>query len=124
MYDRDSVEFENGTISRVRCTRCGETVAILDEVESKKFPGKVMSVLKRLGNWRQKRLELSDGSYMEPIFCADCIGLEIDEGKVLEQVKRSWKKEWAVAGKDEKAIENKLKDLRIAVKEAKHGRNV
>ena len=117
-----NVVFDRYGLVSVHCSTCGETVKQRTEVASAKYPGKYVYAMMRMINFRQDFVELSDGSVMEPIFCAGCINKPKDYDKVMEVVKAGWEEGDRVSGKSEDSIKfskDRVNNLRIVGKPAK-----
>jgi hypothetical protein len=124
------VEYDaDGNITRVRCMNCGITVGLMDEMPSKKYPGKTFMQFKWLSNRRSGTpISLSDGSGMRPILCADCHPIEntIDQDAILETAKVGWTRDMEALRRSPEDIQ-KVAEIRGAlsvVKEEQDGREL
>ncbi|MEE9354205.1 MAG: hypothetical protein V3U75_01310 [Methylococcaceae bacterium] len=104
----DYIEYDEYGIREVKCMNCGEVVAgrTYMELPSRVEVGKTVNVLtmKRHSNWRQIKVDLSDGTFAEPIVCASCEHKDIDMENIEGQMKLGWEKELRFAGKSESEI--------------------
>lgn len=72
----------NGTVQEVKCRVCGERIVGYVDVESemqKVTDSEIYRIVIRqqfrmLDNYAKFRFDLSDGSFIEMPFCADCVG--------------------------------------------------
>jgi hypothetical protein len=116
----DYVEFDELGIVEIRCMNCKKKVAgrTYTEIDSRVEVGKKEKVLviKRLSNWKQKKVDLTDGTYAEPIICVDCENIPLDLDEIESQMKKGWEKELRFGKKSEEEItkhKNKVKELKI-----------
>lgn len=97
-----------GNILRVRCMNCGEMVGLMDEMPSKKFPGKTFMQFKRLSNWREATdIPLTDGSILSYILCAGCVAGDngpINQDDILTTHQVGWEKSARALGRSESDI--------------------
>jgi len=101
------VTFDEYGVKEIRCMVCNAVVAKRDYVEmddKHKKKVKVMA-MKRLPSWRQVRLNLDKGGYMEPIVCDKCEKATLDHDKIVEQVKEASAAEMENAGKTKKEMQ-------------------
>jgi hypothetical protein len=126
-FKDDYAAFDEDGMMELRCMNCGVVVGQRDEIQSKRDPSKMVLVFRRRSNFRQPvKLLLSDGSYIQPILCADAecenamASLTDDERTDMEkQFKSMWVKEKVMAMRDQKDIDAhvaKVKDLKIVKK--------
>ena len=103
-YQMDHIVYDEFDLLSVHCICCNCIVRKRVEIPSKKDPSKLVYAFMTLSNYREVEVELSDGSRMYPMFCAECVNEKIDEEKTMEIVKRGWSKEMRYRGRPEIAI--------------------
>lgn len=123
-FTNDYVEFENGELCLVRCMRCGRTVARIEEYPSEKFKDKLVRQLMKYNIWRQKRIEMTDGTIADIILCVDCFPKETDAhaNAITDQIRKAWKKESKEKGRDDNdriAIDKQSKNVRVITRREK-----
>lgn len=119
-YDKDYVKYDNLGLKEVTCMKCNTIIArrTYIEIDSKTEINKKEKVLtlKKLSNWKQVKVKLSDGSFAEPMFCLDCSKQGIDCEKTTIQIKKGWEIEMKALNRNKKDIEKFKKivcDLKI-----------
>lgn len=116
-YEHEYCEYDEFGLLRIRCQCCGVDVVRRHyvEVKIKSDPPRKENVMTavKLGNYRRKRLVLSDGSFINLYICADCYDREEfdDEcdgdkcDKIIMQLKLSSMNEDRIRGrKDEEEV--------------------
>jgi hypothetical protein len=136
MYDKDYIDFDVLGIVQIRCMRCNTPVANRvhtersfepkifytdkgEEITAGRFERFFVVGLHYLANYKQGKVILNTGGEARPILCAECLGHEQDEDKLMEQVKKGWVKELEYARRPASEIQNhkvKVKDLKPAKK--------
>jgi hypothetical protein len=116
----DYIEYDDYGIVEIRCMSCKIAVAgrTYIELPSRTEAGKKEKVLtmKRYSNWKQIKVDLSGGTFAEPICCVDCVKGDIDLAEIESQMKKGWKKELIFAGRDKTDLEKhdkKVKTIKI-----------
>lgn len=117
---KDYIDIDEFGIKEIRCMNCGATVAARGYVDmpSNEEEGKTEKVMafQRWSNWAQVKVDLEDGSYANPIVCADCVNREVDLNKVSAQMAVGEEKSMKFQGKDPKEIKWKMENYRKAKK--------
>lgn len=122
------VKFDDFGLLSVACMKCGAIVAkrTYVEIPNKTNPNQMEKVLamQRLGNWRQTKVDLSDGSYADMIVCACCVDGICDKDLVNleEQMKLGWLEEMVAGGFPKDKIDKhkeRVKNLKLLKKEVK-----
>jgi hypothetical protein len=117
----DYIDFDGFGAKYVKCMcGCGTVVASRSyiEVKNREEIGKKTKVLsiKKLSNFKQTKIYLSDGSYAEPIICKQCYDNNNYNYKELDrQMKLGWEKEicWCSGDHKIKDHRKKIKDIKI-----------
>src|SRR3990167_9318840 len=98
-FEHDFAEYDEFGLVRIRCMSCATPIAERSyvEVRSKLDSAKMVNVLamKRLSNWRDVSVDLSDGSYTNIKMCKECEHTDIAKAgkKIMAQIRRGWDKE-------------------------------
>ena len=88
-YSNSYLDFDEFGLKEVRCMKCNTPVAMRDFTE---VGGQKVMAMRRLSSWKQVRIELSNRTFAEPIFCVEC-ATNIDPEKALKQIKKGWEQE-------------------------------
>lgn len=115
-YDKVHVQYDELGLKSVHCIVCNTIIAARTYVnmKSRVDPGKTEKVLtvKRWSNWRNKHVELSDGSFMEPMVCEDCERDPLDEELAIGVVKKGWVEEMKAVGRKQKDIDEQMEKVK------------
>lgn len=121
-FTGDYVEYDADGIIRVRCMYCGTVVQAREEIPSKLHQNKMVLKLTALSNYQQPiKLMLSNGTYIEPILCAntECLDAAASSNNfdsIMTQVKKGWRDGLVKLGKSQEQLkqhDDKIKDLVI-----------
>ena len=89
------IKYDSLGILEVCCLSCGNPVAVrsFSSVKIKSIPPRTENIMtvKKLSSWRQRKVILDDGSYMEIILCSNCENLEIPFEKIESEISKAWK---------------------------------
>jgi len=117
------ITFDEFGITEIRCMCCDTPVASRTYMElfSRIDPSKKEKVMamSRFSNWRQIKVNLSDGTYCNPIVCSDCEKdeEEYDWSQLSDQMKKGWESEMKFAGYSKETIkEHKVRVKKLSIK--------
>ena len=109
-WDQDHWDCDELGGSAVYCMRCHKLVKKRVEVPSKIDPSRSVLAMLTLANYREREVELSDGSLLYLILCKDCENEPVDAAKAVSVTIRGWEKELRAAGRPDVAIERMKRD--------------
>jgi hypothetical protein len=112
-YSEDYVQYDEHGIKSIHCMLCGTVVKRRTEklVDHPSVPGQkvIKFTLAKLPNWRQRKVTIErngrPAGFIEPIVCADCVGIPIDFERLAKQVKGAMQKELAQHGRELKDVD-------------------
>lgn len=114
------VDFDDMGIIEVKCLNCETPIAVrtYTTIKIKTIPPRKEKVLavRKLGNYRRRRYELEDGSYIEPMLCVDCINEDIKPEKIEKAIEDAWVSTWEHENKDKETIKRLKKKAKIKIK--------
>lgn len=109
-YEKDHVVYDDVGMLSVHCMICNAIVRKRTEIPSKVIPNRSVFVMMTLNTYRERELELSDGSLMYAMVCVGCENVPIDSPKLMDVVTRGWEKELHRAGRPQVAIDRMKRD--------------
>lgn len=109
-YEKDHVEYDDLGMKSVHCFSCNQIIRKRVEVPSRQDPRRSILTMMTLNTYRERELELSDGSLMYAMFCVNCVNDPIDSPKLMAVVVRGWEKELIQAGRPQVAIDRMKRD--------------
>ena len=102
------INYDELGVKSIHCMSCGLPIVVRCNVsvEIASIPPqteKVM-VMRKLASFRQKKLDLENGAYMELMLCDKCVELDLDMDKMDEAVADGWDITLRAEGKTKKEI--------------------
>lgn len=120
-YEKDHVTYDEQGLLYVHCMACNNIVRQRAEVPSKMDPKRMLMIMMTLNTYREREVELSDGSLAYLIYCSDCINLPVEPTKAMDMAKRGWEIELQKAGRPQVAIDRMKRDKKdLAIVKINH----
>ena len=120
------IKYDELGVKSIHCMNCGLPIVIRCNVtvEIASIPPRTekVMVMRKLASFRQKKLDLENGAYMELMLCDECIELDLDMNKMDKAVVDGWDITLRAEGKTKKEIK-RFKKAIPKIKKTKIKRN-
>ena len=102
------IKYDKLGVKSIHCMNCGLPIVIRCHVtvEIATIPARTEKVMmmRKLASFRQKKVSLDNGAYMELMVCDECVELDLDSGKMDKAVEDGWDITLKAEGKTKKEI--------------------
>lgn len=91
----------------ILCMSCGKKIKTRSEIQSKKFPGKIIREMSNHSDYREIPVKLSDGNLAFIMVCDDCKFVDINPDncrRIDNQLRQALKRQMEWHGKTEEII--------------------
>ena len=102
------IKYDELGVKSIHCMNCGLPIVIRCHVtvEMASIPPRTEKVMmmRKLASFRQKKVVLDNGAYMELMVCDECVELALDSDKMDKAVEDGWDITLKAEGKTKKEI--------------------
>ena len=118
-FQHDYIQYDELGVARIVCMNCEAVVAErqTERVTLNTDPpeSKLVERFVQLPNFRQIRVVISNGSFVEPIVCKDCDSIDIDgdgEPDIAEALRAQIERAALIAAKHQRSSASEIKEIK------------